>query len=133
MPNAAATFKAARAENFLAVAMNTNDYAETVSYQRAAGGAAVSFAVLARLAIADRREEQTEKDVSILVVKIARDPAGLAGLAMPPVRGDWLHRDLFGDPPNVAYAFTGRIISSTDHWWKCEFERFELAQVGITR
>lgn len=133
MPNQATTFAAARAENFLAVQLNTSHWAEMVTYYPRAGGTPSSIPVIVGTSRQARQDDTNVYDVEVAVVTIAIDPTGVQGLASEPKRGDAIHRDQYGDPPNKGWSYSGRMLRSTDHTWTLEFERVDLVQSGAIR
>jgi hypothetical protein len=133
MPNQATTFRGARAENFLAVHLNTAQFAEQVTYYPRDGGAPLSIPATVRVRREPRQDETNVYDVELAEITFASDPAGAQGLPNEPRRGDALNRTQFGDPATKGWEYGGRTIRSTSHSWTCEFTRIDLVQAGLVK
>lgn len=133
MPNEATNFRDARAENFLAVHMNINQFAEQITYYPRDGGAPLSIPALCRARREARQDETNQYDFEILEVTLAIDLSGALGLPTPPRRGDALNRTQHGDPPSRGWSHKGNVVRSTSHSWTLEFERIDLVQAGVVK
>lgn len=133
MPNQATTFAGARAENFLAVHLNTSQFAEKVTYFFRGGSPSVAIPAIVKRSVIGRQDEQNIYDEETLEVTIAYDPTGASGLAAEPDRGDSLNRTQYGDPPNKRWFYAGDVIKATSHSWTLRFMRQDLVQAGAVR
>jgi hypothetical protein len=133
VPNQATTFRDARAENFLSVYMNTNQFAEQITYYPRDGGAPLSLPALCRARRQARADDTNQYDFEILEVSLGIDLSGAQGLPTTPRRGDALNRTQHGDPPNRGWSHNGNIVRATSHSWTLEFERLDLVQAGVVK
>ena len=126
------TFKQQRAENFLRVFLNTDQFAETCRYKPY--GNRPELDLVAIIQPADEREDEGNQELrkmETITVRFARDPAAavdgraLGGVACPQVRDQLIRTEL----DEMPYVYDSP-VSSNAYSHLVKFTRPRVDQIG---
>ncbi len=112
--------------------LNTNDFAESVTFYPAAGGASRSIDVRITYQQESKDFGPINYDTERIEVFILKDESHAKGGLATPDRQSTVADKLVraGDTLTEKFAFTGRILSESAHGWLLEFVRPKPVRIG---
>lgn len=116
------SFRDQRKTYFLAVTLDTDNFAELVTVTPP-GGAPREITAKVTQYVNPRTGMEAGDDRDCLRVVVGRDEADAKGGISVPVLGYQLHRA--SDPAEWNYAWTGQVFFSSTYHWELLFERIK--------
>lgn len=120
---------ALRKANFYACLLDTNAFAEQVTYHPAGQPAPRTITAIVRPTQEIDQAEYLDREVQRYTVSVGKDETHAKGGVALPVAGDRIQRASETDQ-QALMAFTGRIIGETPHSYLLEFSRPITTQIG---
>lgn len=135
MANNATTFKQARAENYLAIFLNVDHFAETFAYIPVGGSRRTVIGNVDRGPAALREKMDSQEEFEEITVSCSKDPNAAAdgilysGIAAPSI-GDMVI--LEGDTDDKAYVYV-MTAKQTPYSHLLRFQRSKTQQLGTAQ
>lgn len=126
-----ATLRSVIAADVESVFLDTDEFAESVTYTPAAGGGARTITVVIEEVGTFRTDDNMVSTMDEIIVVAQRDPSATMGGIDRPRLGDTILRSATEDPEQRPYAFSGEIEDSEPDTWSLKYIRHRIVQVGV--